>query len=60
VYNLITMACSKCKQKSKNSQITKMEIESMVKSMEKGVTWFLIVWSFFAVYGICSLVMKFL
>ena len=54
------MACSKCKQKSESNQKTKMEIESMVKSMEKGLTWFLIVWSFFAVYGICSLVMKFL
>ena len=60
MYNLIIMACSKCKQKSESSQKTKMEIESMVKSMEKGVTWFLIVWSLFAVYGIYSLVMKFL
>jgi len=60
VYNLITMACSKCKQKSKSSEMAKQEIDSMVKSMEKGDTWFVIVWCLFALYGIYSLIDKFL
>ncbi len=54
------MACSECKQKSKSSEMTKQEIDSMVKSMEKGVTWFVIIWSIFAIYGIYSLIDKFL
>ena len=38
----------------------KEDINIMVKSMEKGVTWFVLVWSLFAVYGIYSLIIKFL
>ena len=60
MYNLITMACSKCKQKSEIGQMTKEDINTMVKSMEKGVTWFVFIWSLFAVYGIYSLIIKFL
>jgi hypothetical protein len=54
------MACSKCKQKSEIGQMTKEDINTMVKSMEKGVTWFVFIWSLFAVYGIYSLIIKFL
>jgi hypothetical protein len=54
------MACSKCKQKSEINQMRKEDINIMVKSMEKGVTWFVLVWSLFAVYGIYSLIIKFL
>lgn len=49
------MACSKCKKQER--------IEGFEKSTEfvsKGVIMFVIIWSLFAIYGIYSLITKFI
>ena len=50
------MGCTECK---KNKTI-KEEILKSTEFIQKGVTWFVIVWSLFAIYGIYSLIDKFL
>jgi hypothetical protein len=55
------MACSTCKQKgSSKPSMTKADIERMVIKYEKGARILLVVWSLFAVYGIYSIITKFL
>lgn len=55
------MACSTCKQKgSSKTPMTKEEIEKMVAKYEKGAHVVIILWSLFAVYGIYSLITKFI
>jgi len=55
-YLYYIMGCSSCKQKR---DIKKDLLES-TESVNKGVIWFVIVWSLFAVYGIYSLIKNFL
>ena len=50
------MACTTCKQKGK----TKEEIEKSVKSIGKAAIWIAIVWMALGVYGLISLISKFL
>ena len=50
------MACSKCKEK-------KTLKEDLIKStgiVSKGIVWFTIIWTIFAIYGIYSLITKFI
>lgn len=48
------MACSECK---KRSNLKDDLIESS-KSVEKGIVWFVIIWSIFGVYGLYCLISK--
>ena len=49
------MACSNCKNKEK--------IDDLMNTSEfvsKGAVWFMVIWSLFAIYGVYSLITKFL
>ncbi len=48
------MGCSKCK---KNQSI-KEEVLKSTEFVDKGILWFVIIWSIFGVYGIYSLIDK--
>ncbi len=50
------MACTKCKQK----ESFKKQIYESTKNTEKGIVWFFIIWSALAVYGLYSLIEKFI
>jgi hypothetical protein len=50
------MACTTCKQKGK----TKEEIEKSVKSIGKVAIWIALAWMALGVYGLISLIGKFL
>jgi len=50
------MACTTCKQKGK----TKEEIEKSVKDIGKIAIWIALVWMALGVYGLISLIGKFL
>ena len=50
------MSCTKCKQKDSFRE----EIENTTGFISKGAVWFIVIWSLFAVYGIYSLISKFL
>lgn len=50
------MGCSECKKKQK----TKEEFLNSTKFIEKGIVWFVITWSLFAIYGIYTLINKLL
>jgi len=50
------MACTTCKQKGK----TKEEIEKSVKSIGKKIIWIAVVWAALGIYGLISLIGKFL
>ena len=50
------MACTKCKQKNQIRE----EIEKTTESISKGVIWFVAIWTALALYGLYSLVSKFL
>ena len=49
------MSCSNCKKKE-----FKEELEKTTGFVSKSAIWFVIIWSVFALYGIYSLVSKFL
>jgi len=46
------MGCSKCKK----NQTIKDEVLNSTKFVEKSVIWFVIIWSFFGIYGLYSLI----
>jgi len=50
------MACTNCKQKEK----IKEEIEKSVKSIGKAAIWIAVVWMVLGVYGLISLIGRFL
>jgi hypothetical protein len=50
------MACTNCKQNRK----TKEEIEKSVKTIGKTAVWIAVVWMVLGVYGLISLIGKFL
>jgi len=50
------MACSNCKQKGK----TKEEIEESVKKIGKVAIWIAFAWMVLGIYGLISLISKFL
>lgn len=50
------MGCSKCKKNNTEREY----FESQYDSMTKKVVWVLVIWSIFAVYGIYTLISKFL
>ena len=50
------MACSKCKQKNEFRE----EIEKTTGFISKGAIWFVTIWTVLALYGLYSLVSKFL
>jgi len=49
------MACSKCKKQERIE-----EFEKSTEFVSKGVIMFVIIWSLFAIYGIYSLITKFI
>jgi hypothetical protein len=50
------MSCSTCKEKSK----IKEELYESSEFVSKGVIWFVIVWSGLALYGLYTLITKFI
>lgn len=50
------MGCSECKKK----QTLKEEMLNSSRFVNQSVVWFVVIWSLFAVYGIYSLVSKFI
>jgi len=50
------MSCSECKKK----QTIKEEMLESSKFVSNGVIWFVVIWSGFAIYGIITLISKFL
>ena len=50
------MSCTNCKQKGK----TKNDIMKKTNTASTYVTWFVVLWSLFAIYGIYSLFVKLL
>lgn len=50
------MGCSKCKQKNR----LKEEFEKSADLVDRKTLWFVIIWSAFSIYGLFSLVSKFL
>ena len=50
------MGCSKCKQKNRLRE----EYNKSTDSIDKRTLWFVVIWSAFSIYGLFSLVSKFL
>lgn len=50
------MACSECKKK----QSVKQDLLKSTEFVKKGVIWFIAIWSGFAIYGIYTLISKFI
>lgn len=50
------MGCSTCKEKKD----IKKELTGSTGDVSKGVVWFVVIWSLFALYGIYSFVIKFI
>lgn len=50
------MACSECKKK----QSVKEDLLKSTEFVQKGVMWFVAIWSGFAIYGIYTLISKFI
>ena len=50
------MGCTKCKEKNK----TNIDINKTIGYTQNGVTWFVIIWSIFAIYGVFSFIKLFL
>lgn len=53
---ILYMGCSKCKK----NQSVKDEVLKSAEFVEKGVIWFVIIWSIFGIYGFYSLIVKIL
>lgn len=51
-YLYFTMACSNCKKRNE----IKQEINQGTEFVSKGVIWFVIIWSLFALYGIYTFI----
>jgi hypothetical protein len=50
------MGCTECKK----NKTTKEEILKSTEFIQKGVTWFVLIWSVFAIYGIYTFINKFI
>ena len=50
------MACTSCKQKRE----IKEEIIKSTEFVNKGVLWFTLIWSILAIYGLVTLISKFI
>ena len=50
------MGCSNCK----NKDSVKKEIKKTADSVGRAVVWFFIIWSLLAIYGLYSLIIKFI
>lgn len=50
------MACSECKKK----QSLKGDLLKSTEFVQKGVVWFVVIWAGFAIYGVYTLISKFI
>lgn len=50
------MGCSNCKEKNKKLDV----VNDTIKTTQKGITIFIVIWSMFAIYGIISFIKLFL